>query len=299
MTSVDIVLPYYNGSAFIKEQLESISNSQLEGIVLRLIVVNDASTKIETEFLKTILPAAHLYIENETNLGVIKSVEKGLKASTASYVMLCDHDDVWLPNKIKNSLTKLKEIEGELPAMVYTDLVISGPKLEELHPSMLAYYGYRFDKAYPSILFKNIVTGCTIIMNRKLVEFSLPFPDHIPMHDHWLAVCAVFAGKLALLNEATILYRQHGKNQIGAPVDGIFSKVMNFRKMADKFGTQLRLKTEMVKALSLRLHHPADLTQIMDALEKRDIVFLLRKGVIRGTFLRVLGASILLKFFSS
>ena len=299
MTSVDIVLPYYNGSAFIKEQLESISNNKLDGIVLRLIVVNDASTKTETDFLKTILPAGNLYFENETNMGVIRSVEKGLKASTAPYVMLCDHDDVWLPNKIKNSLTKLKEIEKGLSAMVFTDLVISGPKLEQLQPSMLAYYGYRFDKANPSILFKNMVTGCTIIMNRKLVEFAMPFPAHIPMHDHWLAVCAVFAGKLSLLNEATILYRQHGKNQIGAPADGVFSKVMNFRKMAHKFGNQLRLKTEMAKALSLRLNHPADLTQIVDALEKRDIVFLIRNGVIEGTFLRVLGAFLLLKFFSS
>ena len=290
MTAIDIVLPYFNGSAYVSEQIESIFKNDLDGILLRLIIINDASTKTETEFLKALLPPNHLYLENETNLGVIKSVEKGLKASAAPYVMLCDHDDVWLPKKIKHSLNLLRDIEADSPAMVYTDLIISGPKLEKIHHSMLDYYGYRFDKANPSILFKNIVTGCTIIMNRKLIEFALPFPVHLPMHDHWLAVCAVFAGKLELLKESTILYRQHGKNQIGAPLDGVFSKLLKLDHVIDKFQTQVDLKTEMVRALSQRLDDSVFLTQIVDAFEKRDVLFLIRKGVIRGSFIQVLGA---------
>ena len=290
MTAVDIVLPYFNGSAFISEQIDSILKSDLDDIEIRLIIINDASTQTETEFLKALLPPGHLYLENDRNMGVIKSVEKGLKASAAPYVMLCDHDDVWLPEKIKNSLNLLRNIEADSPAMVYTDLIISGPKLEKIHPSMQDYYGYRFDKANPSILLKNIVTGCTIIMNRKLVEFALPFPVHIPMHDHWLAVCAVFAGRLELLNESTILYRQHGKNQIGAPLDGVFSKLLKLDHVINKFQTQVDLKTEMVRALSQRLDGPVFLREIVDAFEKRNVLFLIRKGVIRGSFIQVLGA---------
>jgi glycosyltransferase involved in cell wall biosynthesis len=290
MTSIDIVLPYYNGSLFIAEQIESILGSNLEGIAIRLIIVNDASTTTETEFLKTLLPLNHLYLENKTNLGVIQSVEKGLSASTAPYIMLCDHDDVWLPQKIKHSLTKLQAIESGSPAMVFTDLIITGPKLEETHPSMISYYGYRPDKVFPSILFKNIVTGCTIIMNRKLIDFALPFPGNIPMHDHWLAVCAVFAGKLEHLNEPTILYRQHGKNQVGAPTDNLFSKIGKLNQTFDKFQTQLELKIKMTRSLSLRLNNPAFLNQIVNALETKNVWFLIRKNVVRGSFIQILGA---------
>lgn len=289
MTSVDIVLPYYNGSAFIKEQLDSILNSELSDIDLRIIFVNDASGPSETEFLKNLLPPNHLYLENETNMGVIKSVERGLKASTAPYVMLCDHDDVWLPEKIKRSLLKLQGIEKNCPALVYTDLEIVGPKLEKLHHSMHAYTRYKHEPLYPSILFTNVVTGCTTIMNRKLLNLALPFPDHIPMHDHWLAVCAVFAGKLELLNEPTILYRQHGRNQVGAPARGILSKLKNLNQTAKKFQTQLRLKTEMAKALSQRLGTPASLTQVVNAFETKNFGFLVRKGVIRGSLIKLVG----------
>jgi glycosyltransferase involved in cell wall biosynthesis len=300
MTSVDIILPYYNGSAFIKEQIESILNSDLEGIRLSIILVNDASSIEETTYVKNLLPAPHVYIENELNLGVIKSVEIGLQASKAPYVMLCDHDDVWLPSKIKRSVQKLQETEENSIAMVYSDLVVAGPNLESIHPSMMVSSGFRSEKVYPAIIYQNIVTGCTIIMNRKLVEFSLPFPGSLPMHDHWLAVCAVFAGKLNLLNEQTILYRQHGNNQIGAKSDNTIDKIINFRKTIDNFQNHLRLKREMAKALSLRLRENQFISEssfvqrIAQALMNRDAIFLLRKRVLRGSILRVFGNILLL-----
>lgn len=302
MTSVDIILPYYNGSAFIKEQIESILNSDLDGIKISIILINDASTSEETEFVKKLLPFNHIYLENEVNVGVIKTVEKGLQASTAPYVMLCDHDDVWLPEKIKKSVQKLQETEENSIAMVYSDLVVSGPSLEKIHPSMMASSGFRSEKVYPSIIYQNIVTGCTVIMNRKLVEFSLPFPNEIPMHDHWLAVCAVFAGKLNLLKESTILYRQHGQNQIGANHETVFCKILNNKKTVEKFQNHLRLKREMANALSLRLseHHFKDesffIKKIAIALENRDAIYLIKNRILRGSLIRVIGNIILLTF---
>ena len=101
MTHLDIILPFYNGSKFIREQLNSIQENDISDLKINLIIVNDASSESETKFLKSILPTNHIYIENQKNLGVIKSVEYGLKASISKYIMLCDQDDVWLPTKIK------------------------------------------------------------------------------------------------------------------------------------------------------------------------------------------------------
>lgn len=302
MTSVDIVLPYYNGSRFIKEQIDSIRQSDLDGIQIRLIVVNDCSKPSDTELIRTLLTTTDLYLENEKNLGVIKSVEKGLKAATAPYIMLCDHDDFWLPQKIKNSLKRLKETEKNSPALVYTDLIISGPKLELLQPSMLAYYNYQHAEANPSILFMNMVTGCTVIMNRKLVEFSLPFPVQLTMHDHWLALCAVFYGKLELLNEPTILYRQHGSNQIGAAQKNVLAKIVKLKTTAQKFNQQLTLKLKMAEALVARLNEQdkreeaRQVTEIIQAFATRNIPYLLRKNVIKGNLVNKLGASVFMLF---
>jgi hypothetical protein len=194
------------------------------------------------------------------------------------------------------------EIEGSAPALVYTDLVIVDSNLKTLHPSMHNFYKHNHQAVYPSILFHNIVTGCTIIMNRKLLEVSLPFPDKVTMHDHWIAICAVFAGKIALLNEATILYRQHGGNQIGAPAQSTFYKLTHLREFVSKFYMHTEIKTAMSSALGIRLQEqklPNEaifIQRVVEALAKRNFLFLVKNRIIRGRLIRIIGQSALLLF---
>lgn len=302
MTAIDIILPYYNGSKFIKEQLDSIGKNDTDGLELSLIIINDASSSDETEYLKSILPSNALYIENEKNLGVIKTVEKGLKISTAPYIMLSDQDDVWLPNKIKHSINKLKEIEGSEPALVYTDLVIVDKDLKTIHTSMHAYYKHDHDAVYPSILFHNIVTGCTVIFNRKLLDIALPFPERVTMHDHWIAICGVFIGKVSLLNESTILYRQHSGNQIGASQVTNFEKITHFKKYTYKFYKHTEIKTQMICSLRQRLEESnfsqktMFLENVIQAINSKDILYLLNKRIITGKKSRKIIQSMLLLF---
>lgn len=296
MTKIDIILPYYNGSKYIKEQLDSILKSDLEDIDLGIIVINDASLESETEYLKSILPVEAEYYENDKNLGVIKSVERGLGFSTASYIMLCDQDDVWLPHKIKNTLKKMKEEEeANQPCLVYTDLAIVNETLDVIHPSMHEFYRHNHSGVKPSIIFHNIVTGCSVMINRELLELSLPMPK-VTMHDHWFALVATFTGKIIFLNDVTILYRQHGKNQVGTPNKSVFNKILNYRTTFPKFRDHLRLKTEMVDSLVKRLNSKEVLflQNVLRAIKEKDIPFLVSTKTINGSLIRIIGTSGLL-----
>ncbi|MEN8198397.1 MAG: hypothetical protein ABFS30_18160, partial [Pseudomonadota bacterium] len=55
------------------------------------------------------------------------------------------------------------------------------------------------------------------------VELPLPIPAEALMHDWWMAVIAASMGKLQCLREATVLYRQHGTNTLGAKDLGVTS----------------------------------------------------------------------------
>lgn len=304
MTKIDIILPYFNGSKYIKEQLDSILNSDLEEIDLTVILINDASAIEETEYIKSILPAKVKYVENENNLGVIRTVEKGLALTSSEYVMLCDQDDVWLKSKIKNTLNFFKKVEDGCPCLVYTDLMIVDEQLNILHTSMHQYYRHNHKKIKPSLIFHNIVTGCTVMINRKLLDLVLPFPSQVTMHDHWLALCATFGGKVASLEESTILYRQHGMNQVGTPNKNIFSKLLNYRVTFPKFKHHLRLKTLMVEELAQRISKRGNekeaffLQKIVNAIKQRDILYLIKTKTISGSLTRILGTSGLLATLS-
>ena len=53
--------------------------------------------------------------------------------------------------------------------------------------------------------------------NRALGDLLQDEPSFFVMHDWWLALTAsAFCGLIVPLDEATILYRQHGDNAVGA-----------------------------------------------------------------------------------
>lgn len=63
---------------------------------------------------------------------------------------------------------------------------------------------------------ENFVTGCASIFNRCLRKVAAPIPAAALVHDWWVALVAAALGRIDCLPEATVLYRQHGRNQIGA-----------------------------------------------------------------------------------
>jgi hypothetical protein len=65
-------------------------------------------------------------------------------------------------------------------------------------------------------LVQNIICGCTVAYNRALAELVRAEPAFMIMHDWWLGLIAAAFGKIGHLDDQTVLYRQHGRNEIGA-----------------------------------------------------------------------------------
>ena len=85
------------------------------------------------------------------------------------------------------------------------------------------------------MLMQNAVTGCTMMINKTLRDKVMLYTDskRIIMHDWWASLIAAQFGEIAYLEEATILYRQHGENSVGAldsnNVSYILKKVRQFK----------------------------------------------------------------------
>lgn len=117
---VDILLTTYNTNInYLKQQLDSILNQTYNNF--DLIISDDCSSNEE---VRTVLKQYEkqdsrikLYFQQE-NLGCTKSFEFLLKQSTSKYISFSDHDDIWYPNKIEESLKAIKENNVDL---VYCD----------------------------------------------------------------------------------------------------------------------------------------------------------------------------------
>jgi glycosyltransferase involved in cell wall biosynthesis len=280
---VEIVLAHYNGSAYIEQQLDSIHlSAKRANINYRIFIIDDSSRSEEYNALEKIvsdMPEVQL-IRNQMNLGVIKTFAKGLEMTMADYVMLSDQDDVWMTDKIQKSLTLIKQIEDRSPALVFTDLTPVNHKLFPIRESMLNLHTFYQDRDRYGLLLRNLVAGCTVMVNRRLLEIALPIPTDITMHDHWLAVCAAFGGKIAYLNEPTLLYRQHGGNVVGN-AKGLMSRLRKPFHSLRRLNRSLSDKNRQVRALIERLGHfqlcvnKTDLDLICKSLESRSLKGLL------------------------
>ncbi len=66
-----------------------------------------------------------------------------------------------------------------------------------------------------NLLLSNVVTGCTMAINRELLELATPFPLGIKMFDWWLALVASVFGEMAFVEVPLLKYRVHQNNSVG------------------------------------------------------------------------------------
>lgn len=93
---VSIILPTYNGrDEWFKESIDSVLNQTFKDF--ELIIINDASTNnIEKTILQYIKKDDRIvYIKNEKNLKLTKTLNKWISLARGKYIARIDDDDIW------------------------------------------------------------------------------------------------------------------------------------------------------------------------------------------------------------
>jgi len=249
---ISILLTSFNGEKFIEMQIDSLFKQSVQDF--KLFINDDNSTDstfsiIQGYALK--FPDRVFISQNEANSGSAKAnFISMMSIHKNDYVMLCDQDDIWLPDKIEKCLGKIRELElrhgRSTPLLVHSDLTVVGEGLEVISPSHMKRSKARFDRnKFNNLVIQNIVTGCTVMYNRALADLILDNkPEYMIMHDWWLALVASAFGKIGAVSEPTMLYRQHENNEFGANERSsgshLFHKLFNFNEVTETLDSTYR-----------------------------------------------------------
>jgi glycosyltransferase involved in cell wall biosynthesis len=238
MVCVDIVIGTYNGARYLQEQIRSVLSQTHTHWNL---YIRDDSSQDETAVVIDRLafdePRIHVVRDGLGNLGVIGNFNCLLENARSDYVFLCDQDDVWNADKIELSLKRMQDLESlhgrDMPILVHTDLVMVDQELRVLSNSFFAFRNLNSQTTgLVSLFAQNIVTGCTVVVNRALLVKAMPIPLTAAMHDSWLALVAAAFGEVGFVDRPTMLYRQHDANTLGAKgwsFKFILSRMKRFR----------------------------------------------------------------------
>lgn len=231
---VEILLATYEGENYITPLLESLIHQTYSN--LRILIRDDGSKDSTTSILKKftrLYPEKITLIEDGKSLGVKGNFAELLSQSSANYVLFSDQDDYWLPHKVELTIDQLKKMEEsygvDSPLLVHTNLNVVDNRLNSIHNSF-----WDFAKINPNffqlnrLLVQNCVTGCTMALNRALINLSYPIPQDALMHDWWIALLATSFGQINYIEQPTILYRQHQSNTLGAVKPNLW---LTFKKL--------------------------------------------------------------------
>lgn len=210
--SVDILLPTYNGEIYIKDQIESILNQSHSN--LRLIIRDDGSKDNTINIIKDFQSKDNRVVlieSKEGNLGLVKSIEKLLMISDAEVIFFSDQDDYWIKNKIEIFIQHYNT--SEQPILIHSNCYVTD---NELNIKGDFIQDISKNKGLKDSLFNYFVQGSSAMINKKLKEHLLPFPDDVYVHDRYFHIISEIIGERIYISRSTMYYRQHGGNLIGS-----------------------------------------------------------------------------------
>ena len=177
MPQVSVVTSVYNGEAYLEECVNSILNQTFQDF--EYIILNNGSTDRTPEILKS-YSDPRLRIIHQENLGVPKSLNKGISLCRADLMAHLDADDYVHPQWLEKHI----EFMTQNP-----DVVICSSRFEEL------FNGKLYPQSFPliendheirkSLCFMNpIPHSFTIIRKPALLKTGGYDPKLIIAHDY-------------------------------------------------------------------------------------------------------------------
>lgn len=196
--SVDVVIPCYNGEAFLYRCVESVVNQTYK--VFQIILVDDGSTDNSLDVMRDL---AHKYsnvkIVTQPNLGLSSARNTGIRNSESELVAFLDVDDYWLESKLENQIQLLEKSDSKQPIAIASNyqLLKNGILLPGIRNPKARLINLR-----NLLLFRVVIpgSGSSVILSRSIIDACGYFDEKLKYGedlDYWARVSKLFSWKIS------------------------------------------------------------------------------------------------------
>jgi len=225
--SVSVVMATYNGARFLELQLGSIAaQTRLPD---ELVVTDDQSSDETVEIVERFASRAPFEVRVERNperLGFAGNFLHAARVSRGDVIAWSDQDDVWMPEKLA---VCAREFESDDEVVLAVHASRFGDWRRNGRPVVRAATGEWFGRFTPRRIRRRTVytpttlplrtrfPGRSSLVSRRVLEVADALEARLPgiidefqgHHDIWIGFVAGAIGKVVILPDALVQYRQH------------------------------------------------------------------------------------------
>ncbi len=239
-------MPVFNGERYLQEAVDSILQQTCPDF--EFIIIDDGSQDSTLEIIQSYQDKRIRFLQNSENLGIAKTLNRGISLTQGKYIARMDSDDISLPTRLEEQFRFL-EANSEI-AVCGTWVEYFGRKVPVLENNLLK------EPADPesircSFLFNCVLKHPSVMIRRSVLENgAYTYDERLDRaEDYELWVRISKQHPLANLQKILLRYRLHPHKV------SLLHKKSNFEQ-ADRIREDLLKELGLQPSQSeLQLHH--------------------------------------------
>lgn len=204
---ITVLMSVYHGEKYLREAIDSVVNQTYSDF--EFIIINDNTKDSSVEIIESFKDSRIRLIHNEANIGLTKSLNKGIGLARGQYIARMDADDVSLPERFERQVQYLDERTDVI--LVVSNIILiddngceTGQRRANYDPSIVAW----------RLLFYNCIMGHSGVMFRRAPVLNLGGYSEACRYsqDYELWSRLAELSDIAILPEPLLKYRCHDEN---------------------------------------------------------------------------------------
>lgn len=215
---ISVAIATYNGEKYIEQQLLSIleQTRSVDEVIICDDRSGDGTVELIQEFIREKgLEDKFIFSVNEENLGYASNFVNALRKTTGDYILFCDQDDIWVPDRVEKMIGVLESHpEAELIGSEFEPFKCS-EDAPDPHKWELA--TFRNDESLEKLSFNSAnifigCQGCTMAMRRSFLDAVDSYWYKGWAHDEFVWKLALCRDSLYFYHKVTMKRRLHSTN---------------------------------------------------------------------------------------
>lgn len=228
---ISVVLATYNDEKYIKEAIDSVLDQTYRDF--ELIIIDDGSSDRTADIICSYDDKRIIFIQNERNMGLPYSLNKGMEIAKGEYIARMDGDDICFPQRFQKQLEYMEQ---------HSDITICGTNRldvsENGKKSSKRFFPEESEALKARLLFGNpIAHSSWFIRKEDFLKYHFKYnEDFRYSQDYELIYRVLKSCKIACVQTVLMKYRVNEKTKTNGTRRDLKYTIKVFRQIMRELG---------------------------------------------------------------